>query len=235
MSFTLPRLTSLSTQTLTLLLERQRLQSLSTSESTISLPSSSLAHITRNLNQLRTGIYALEEQRTHPDAVKALRAQYARMREMLGADQEQVEPLRQPEPDEPSPELDLDPMSHPYKDDPDATRPYADNEDTPNQFDAADVLESQRLMMDEQDTRLDALHSSLTRQNSISQQLSSELDLQAGILTELDTDIDNTNSRLSRARRTLDKVGRGIGANGSTLTIGVLILVLLILIAFFKT
>ena len=63
MSSSLPRLTSLSTHTLTLILERQRLQSLSGSAgSSVSLPSSSLAQITRNLTQLRAGIHELEDQ-----------------------------------------------------------------------------------------------------------------------------------------------------------------------------
>ena len=109
-------------------------------------------------------------------------------------------------------------------------------------------------MLLEQDTHLDSLHSSLTRQHSLSQELSSELDVQAGLLTELDTDVDNTTTRLGQARRSLDTVGRGLGANGklsasnycfrcmiffvdpgSTVTIAALILVLLILIVVFKT
>jgi len=248
MSSTLPRLTSLSTQTLTLILERQRLQSLSgSSESSISLPSSSLAHITRNLNQLRTGIHELEQQRrsggagADAEATRLLREQYGRMRDMMGVDKEKVEPLRPLSPPPQSSSKDeyrsgpeLDPISTPYKDDPDSARPYGDDPDT-QPFDSAEMLESQRLMMQDQDTHLDSLHSSLTRQHSISQQLSSELDVQAGLLTELDTDIDHTASRLGRARQSLDRVGRGIGANGSTVTIAVLILVLLILIIVFKT
>ncbi|KAF8528402.1 syntaxin-like protein [Hysterangium stoloniferum] len=236
MSYTLPRLTSLSTQTLTLLLERQRLQSLAGSELSVSLPSSSLAQITRNLGQLRTGIYGFEGQNGNPDAVRALRDQYDRMRDMLGVDKDQIEALKPQEIDTSKDEYlpDVDPMTAPYKDDPDAARPYADI-DSSTPFDSAEVLESQRLMMHEQDTRLDVLHSSLTRQHSISQELSSELDVQAGLLTELDTDLDRTASRLGRARRTLDKVGRGLGANGSTVAIAVVILVLLILIVVFKT
>jgi syntaxin 8 len=133
---------------------------------------------------------------------------------------------------------ELDPMTTPYKDDPDSARPYGDDPDT-QPFDSAEMLESQRLMMQgvcalplgvetfrlsayfiailsDQDTHLDSLHSSLTRQHSLSEQLSSELDVQAGLLTKLDTDIDHTASRLGRARRSLDRVGRGIGANGES-------------------
>lgn len=123
-------------------------------------------------------------------------------------------------------------MITPYKDNPDAARPYGDDLDM-QPFDSADMLESQRLMMQglttvvshqlvltwivpEQDTHLDSLHSSLTRQHTLSQELSSELDVQAGLLTALDTDVDNTTSRLTRARRGLDKVGKGLGANGQS-------------------
>ena len=131
---------------------------------------------------------------------------------------------------------ELDPMITPYKDDPDTSRPYGDDAAT-EPFDSAEMLESQRLMMQgkdhpsflrwfvsdrciilllDQDTHLDSLHMSLTRQHSLSRELSSELDVQAGLLTELDTDVDNTTSRLTRARRGLDKVGRGLGANGQS-------------------
>ena len=47
---TLAKLTSQSTQTLSLLLERQRLQTLSTDSTSLHLP-----QITRNLQQLRAG------------------------------------------------------------------------------------------------------------------------------------------------------------------------------------
>jgi syntaxin 8 len=101
-------------------------------------------------------------------------------------------------------------------------------------FDSAGMLESQRLMMQgmilsmlpreyisdllllDQDNHLDSLHTSLTRQHSLSQELSSEFDAQAGLLTELDDDVDNTTSRVGQARRSLDKVGRGLGANGQS-------------------
>jgi syntaxin 8 len=76
----LDRLTSLSTQTLSLLLERQRLQGFSSSPSTLHLP-----QITKNLGQLRTGILSLEENDGQSEAATLLRSQYERMRGMLGA------------------------------------------------------------------------------------------------------------------------------------------------------
>ena len=92
----LAKLTSLSTQTLSALLERQRLPN---------PPQSSTQAIIRNLNQLRVGILALEskldlEQGTDGDvkgkgsereAVGLLRNQFGRMRGMLGDAAEAVE------------------------------------------------------------------------------------------------------------------------------------------------
>ena len=78
----LAKLTSQSTQTLSLLLERQRLQTLS------SAPANSLhlPQIARNLKQLRAGIIALEEKEGANEAVRLLKSQYERMRSMLGSD-----------------------------------------------------------------------------------------------------------------------------------------------------
>lgn len=91
----LAKLTSISTQTLSLLLERQRLQTLSDSTSNHSLH---LPQITRNLKQLKAGILALEEKekengRTEAgaEAVRLLKSQYERMRGMLGVDVPGVE------------------------------------------------------------------------------------------------------------------------------------------------
>lgn len=80
---TLAKLTSQSTQTLSLLLERQRLQTLSGEGSSLHLP-----QITRNLQQLRTGILDLEEKEGNIEAVRLLKSQYERMRGMLGPDAE---------------------------------------------------------------------------------------------------------------------------------------------------
>ena len=76
------KLTSLSTQTLSLLLERQRVQSLSSlSPSTLHL-----SQITKNLQQLRAGIITLQENEGKTEAVSLLRTQYDKMREMAGSD-----------------------------------------------------------------------------------------------------------------------------------------------------
>ena len=92
----LPKLTSLSTQTLSLLLERERLQSLSHAGATSSMTSSlHIPQITRNLAQLRSGILELESTGQHSEAVAILRNQHARMCGMVGTDAV-FEPLPEP-------------------------------------------------------------------------------------------------------------------------------------------
>jgi syntaxin 8 len=82
----LAKLTAVSTKTLSLILERQRLQALP-SYSSVGNPNGSSLHypqIKRNLNQLREGILALEaNEGPSTDATKLLRSQYERMRGML--------------------------------------------------------------------------------------------------------------------------------------------------------
>jgi hypothetical protein len=86
----LPKLTSLSTQTLSLLLERQRLLTLPSFSSSTDAqsPKSSphLPQITRNLIRLRTGILELEAKDGRSEAIGLLRSQYGRMRDMLGGE-----------------------------------------------------------------------------------------------------------------------------------------------------
>jgi syntaxin 8 len=95
MSLALARLTALSTQTLSLLLERQRLQNLSSNSTGLASPAAPnplhLPQITRNLGQLRVGILGLEEKDGKSEAVELLRNQYERMRGMLGMDGRGVE------------------------------------------------------------------------------------------------------------------------------------------------
>ncbi|EKM53295.1 uncharacterized protein PHACADRAFT_210994 [Phanerochaete carnosa HHB-10118-sp] len=246
---TLAKLTSLSTQTLSLLLERQRLQSLSVSANGTSLH---LPQITRNLNQLRTGAFELEEKEGDSEAVRLLKSQYERMRGMLGPEAEAAgiqslqqappatmsaspvppssphSPSRLPTPPPPahaSRETRSDEVNFaPYTDDPEAAYPSTH-----------EVLHTQRQMMDEQDVRLDELAQSIGRQHGLSLQINDELDVHHGLLEGMDEELDRTGSRLSQARRKLDRVARGAKENSSTVMIGLIIFVLLILIIVFKT
>lgn len=88
----LAKLTSVSTQTLSLLLERQRLQTFSPNGGA-STPTLHTPQIARNLRQLRVGVLALEAREGRSEAAGLLRNQYERMRAMLGpaADAEGVE------------------------------------------------------------------------------------------------------------------------------------------------
>jgi syntaxin 8 len=146
----LAKLTALSTQTLSLLLERQRLQSLSPAfafaEGAVTNSALHLPQITRNLAQLRSGIVELESSGEHSEAVALLRNQHVRMCGMVGLDAV-IEPLP-----EPIPTQEVDPQARekpqdawpavgkqtftPYTDDPEAgTGPVF-------------VLQQQRRLMD---------------------------------------------------------------------------------------
>ncbi|KAJ7176621.1 syntaxin-like protein [Mycena filopes] len=226
----LAKLTSISTQTLSLLLERQRMQTLpsytSQADSAPSQPNNlHLPQITQNLNSLRSGILALEAKEGRSDSVTLLRNQHERMRAMLGAREddgvESLEPAPPPPRQQLIPSPSAEPVYTPYTDDPEA-EPH-------------EMLQTQQQMMDQQDSHLDLLSHSINRQHHISLQINDELEVHTGLLEELDTDFNQTENLLGGARRRLDRVAQGARNNGSTVTIGALILVLLILIIVFKT
>ncbi|GFZ48660.1 hypothetical protein JCM24511_06409 [Saitozyma sp. JCM 24511] len=98
-----------------------------------------------------------------------------------------------------------------------------------------EMLSQQQVLMDDQDERLNLLSNSIGRQNHLSIQIGSELDLHHELLEETDAAMDRTASRLHSARRRLDRVADDAKQYGSTITIVVLILILLILIIVFKT
>ncbi|KAI0696777.1 hypothetical protein C8T65DRAFT_641504 [Cerioporus squamosus] len=240
MAASLAKLTSLSTQTLSLLLERQRLQT---------LPNATSLHtpqIVKNLQQLRTGILDLEEQEGVTEATRLLRTQHERMRGMLGteADAMGVQRCEEPQPTGMTPDASSVSMSSPPaapSPAPPPPRPSAEHnfapytDDPEAGYSSDEVLLQQRQIMDVQDVHLDELSHSITRQRDLSLQINDELDVHTGLLEGLDHDLDRTDSRLTNARRRLDKVARGAKENGSTVMIALLILILLILIIVFKT
>lgn len=82
----LAKLTSVSTQTLSLLLERQRGPFIPSSVSSHDLPGENTLHlpqIRRNMEQLRNGIHDMEDKEGRTEALRLLRSQYDRMRSML--------------------------------------------------------------------------------------------------------------------------------------------------------
>ncbi|KAJ7853555.1 syntaxin-like protein [Mycena olivaceomarginata] len=187
-------------------------------------PSLHLAQITQNLNSLRSGILALEAREGRSDAVGLLRKQHERMRAMLGAGEEEgversVARLTNERPKAqliPSPPAEL--VYTPYTDDPEAA--------------PGELLQTQRLLMDPNST---CCRTRSTGNGDISLQINDELEVHTGLLEELDTDLGQTDTMLGSARRRLDRVAKGAKNNGSTVTIGALILILLVLIIIFKT
>ncbi|KAJ3874646.1 hypothetical protein F5051DRAFT_443118 [Lentinula edodes] len=266
-SQTLAKLTSISTKTLSLLLERQRSSTMSSSPSSNGLSNNTLhlEQIQTNLASLRNGILELEAvsrtaagSHSQVEAVKLLRKQYERMRGMLLADGQGVEVpsldiIVAPTPKKPDPFSSLTspsnaslapligtpPPRSPSPSIPDYNGPFTPYTDDPQRPPSPPspnaLLQTQKQLIDTQDTHLSALSDSISRHHNLSLQINSELDTHHGLLQELDTELDQTEGRLSGARRRLDRVGRGLKGNGSTVCIGVLILVLLVLIIAFKT
>lgn len=106
-----------------------------------------------------------------------------------------------------------------------------------------DIVMMQRQMMDraslhilgmthaEQDETLDNLSAAVRRQRDLSLHISSELELQSGLLEEVDAAVDSTDNRLRRANRGLDRVSRAAKENASSCTIIGLVVLLVILSA----
>ncbi|THH07009.1 hypothetical protein EW145_g3684 [Phellinidium pouzarii] len=230
----LAKLTSLSTQTLSLLLERQRLQTMSQPP-----PAITTQHIVRNLDQLRIGILEFEAKESErSEASGLLRNQFTRMRDMLGRDGESVESL--PDRVKETQETRTASSSSLPQTSSQKHLPYVPYSDEPppspdKDFEPSEVLQQQRLLMDEQDAHLDHLSLSVGRQRDISLQINDELEVHTGLLDEFDHGLDNTHNRLGGARRRLESFGRGVKGNLSTYIIAALILILLILIIIFKT
>ncbi|WWC91679.1 uncharacterized protein L201_006625 [Kwoniella dendrophila CBS 6074] len=119
----------------------------------------------------------------------------------------------------------------PFKDYPESL----DDEERDTGLDHNDMLDHQQMLMNDQDERLNLLSNSIGRQNDLSIQIGSELDIHHQLLEDTDHAMDRTSANLHRARRRLDKVADEAKQHGSTITIVVLIFILLILIIVFKT
>jgi syntaxin 8 len=89
--------------------------------------------------------------------------------------------------------------------------------------------------MDDQDQHLAHLSTSLNRTHHLSLAINGELEDHSLLLDGLEDDLNQTDTRMATARRRLDRVAHGIKGNASTVTIGSLIFILLILIVVFKT
>ncbi|KAI6000855.1 syntaxin-like protein [Pisolithus albus] len=222
------RLTAITTSTLSLLRERQRLQT--------THPTLHLQQIVSNLRLLRAGVVEAESQGVD-DVAGPLRAQYERLLDMLGEEEARKAGLECiPLPTPPSPPSPTSPCFGERKMSPEPVyEPYTDDPDSAPALDEGGILLQQRQIMDDQDAHLTHLSSSIGRQHHISLQINDELEVQIGLLDTLDTELDGTDVRMRSARRRLERVARGAKENGSTVTIVLLILVLLVLIVVFKT
>ncbi|OCF61254.1 syntaxin 8 [Kwoniella mangroviensis CBS 10435] len=69
-----------------------------------------------------------------------------------------------------------------------------------------EMLDHQQMMMNDQDERLNLLSNSIGRQNDLSVQIGSELDIHHQLLEDTDHAMDRTAHNLNRAKRRLDKV-----------------------------
>ncbi|KIO11560.1 hypothetical protein M404DRAFT_789517 [Pisolithus tinctorius Marx 270] len=200
------KLTAITTSTLSLLLERQRLQT--------THPTLHLQQIVSNLRVLRAGVIEAQSQGDDDADAGPLRGQYERLIEMLGEEEakranlESIPPPAPPPPSSPSSlsfgerKMSPEPLYEPYTDDPDPEAALGES----------GILLQQRRIIDDQDAHLEHLSSSIGH-----------------------TELDGTDARMRNARRRLGRVARGAKENGSTVIIVLLILVLLILIVIFKT
>lgn len=78
----------------------------------------------------------------------------------------------------------------------------------------------QHQMMNDQDVHLDRLSQSINRQRDLSLQINDELEVHTGLLQELDHELDHASSRLTGARRSLDRVAKGAKDNGASMRQG---------------
>lgn len=68
--------------------------------------------------------------------------------------------------------------------------------------------------MDEQDSRLDLLAASIGRQHHLSIEMNDELELQSGLISGLDQDVEHTGLRIGGAGNQLDRLRRSASEHG---------------------
>lgn len=89
--------------------------------------------------------------------------------------------------------------------------PRASRDDT----EAAAYLAQQNLAWRDQDDHLDNLHLSITRQHALSLQMNEELELQSGIIGNLDNDVERTGLRLGGASTRLGRLRESLRDKGT--------------------
>nr|ODN91558.1 syntaxin 8 [Cryptococcus depauperatus CBS 7855] len=202
------------TTTSSLLLERSRVLSLNLKPSP-----SSTQQIVRNLTGIRTDLERLASEgedwtkgKGREGGEEELGERYDRLVEMLEEDEvgrEKAKPLRRDvkrlgrvEREGEQPRFSVEPPTPPMVSGPFRDDPFED----PSPLDPHELLSQQQMMMNDQDERLNLLSHSIGRQNDLSIQIGSELDIHHELLEETDSAMDHTAASLGRARRRLDRV-----------------------------
>ncbi|KAL1607805.1 hypothetical protein SLS60_002743 [Paraconiothyrium brasiliense] len=239
------------------LLERQRAISLNLS------PNSQDAQISRSLEQLRSGIEALESQvEDNPD--ESITSQLPRLRTQLTDLTSQFRPsaetpisptLTQPNDPSLSSDFAAAQSKKPRQvsksvrfrdddaaDDHDPNRaslfPYRDDpsDAPPDQAELSNqqIHEYHSRVISEQDDQLDQLGASIGRQRELSMQIGDELDGQVVLLDDVEEGVDRHAAQFRRARGRLDRFSRKAKENWSLTVIVVLIVILVLLIVITK-
>ncbi|KAI1269694.1 v-SNARE [Xylariaceae sp. FL1019] len=129
------------------------------------------------------------------------------------------------------PDLEAQIYGSRYRDNPDDTAGYRDEAE---QINNQQIHAYHQQIMNQQDEQLDRLGASIARQRELSMQIGDELDDQVALMDEVDANTDRHQTRLDRARKSVNKITRMAGDSKQMVAIIVLIVVLILLIAILK-
>lgn len=134
----------------------------------------------------------------------------------------------------------VDEEEPPGRQNPGVTRPYRDDVSDLNieysDAESLDMGSSQQVfaqhhqMLLEQDSSLDILHESITRQHRMGTMIGSEVDDQLVLLDDLEAGVDDSEQRLARATRGMTRFRKMCRENGSMMTIVILTVILILLL-----
>ncbi|ANB13560.1 hypothetical protein AWJ20_1856 [Sugiyamaella lignohabitans] len=124
--------------------------------------------------------------------------------------------------------VDTERFIQPYRD-------FPDEEDEESRasvppLSSSDLYENQQQLIRDQDAHLDSLSQSVSRQHELSIQIDSELDSHLELLDDVDNLADRSQDRLALARKRLDIFSHKARQHGSSITIAILALILVILL-----
>lgn len=115
----------------------------------------------------------------------------------------------------------------PYRDDPSSSSP---SEYDHSNLSNPEILESQRLIVREQDDQLDRLGESIGRQHQLSIQIGDELEGQVQLLDDVDRHVDRGQQRMDSARQRLGRIRRGSSNDSKGMCVIVVLIVILVLL-----